>query len=508
MNAPGDRAARQGLITTRDLSPDARQAGWLHGALIVILIAAAIALLPALQAEVRQDEAATLLEFSAHGAWYPSTTYILPNNHMLFSAVLALWRTVVDGTVGLRALPALMLGCTSALLYAFGKREFGLAATVCALAFFLGSDLMLGFGLGLRGYPFTWPAALAMAMCAPAYLRSGALGWACGWFVGCAWAIVSVPTNVLLVPVTIVWAFACVRFDHRTPWRQLASRAAGALGLACAPLLVYTAHAGKMARMAQHLSGTWSPGELTAHWLLATGGQIWPLLLVAVAGIVIHARTESLPRAVRRALLWCAVYLAVVPAALSVLPMAPYPRILVPFLPMWCLALGTVVAYGCTRWPLLATAPGLALLATLGFACGKMLPACGGHALERGRGNDLCQQYYRANYHPRALMHEMERRLRGTSATVMLDTEASLAFAVAVGKRVDYPVKVLHFDRWRRLTPAARPSFVVTSGEAELEATLARVTTARPLLAEVAIDSGFFFKLYRLAWPAAASRPE
>jgi len=137
-----------------------------------------------------------------------------------------------------------------------------------------------------------------------------------------------------------------------------------------------------------------------------------------------------------------------------------------------------------------------------------MLPACGGHALERSRGNDLCQQYYRANYHPRALMHEMERRLRGTSATVMLDTEASLAFAVAVGKRVDYPVKVLHFDRWRRLTPAARPSFVVTSGEAELEATLARVTTARPLLAEVAIDSGFFFKLYRLAWPAAASRPE
>jgi hypothetical protein len=93
--------------------------------------------------------------------------------------------------------------------------------------------------------------------------------------------------------------------------------------------------------------------------------------------------------------------------------------------------------------------------------------------------------------------------MRGMKATVMLDTEASLALAVAVGKRVDYPIDVMHFDRWRRLTPGALPTYVVSSSQAQLDLTVARVTTARPLHAEVAIDTGYF-KLYRLVWQAEA----
>jgi hypothetical protein len=313
--------------SSRDSAPDPHHTTWLHGALLVILIAGAVALLPAMQAEIWQDEAATVLEFAAHGVWHPFTTYILPNNHMLFSAALALWRNLVDSSVGLRGLPALMLVCTTVLFYACGKRVFGLAATVCALAIFYGGDLLRGFGLGLRGYPFAWPATLAMAMCAFTYLRSGAGVWMSGWWCACAWAIATVPTNAILIPVALI----CARFEHRVAWRTLVLRAAGACGLGCMPLLVYAPHAEKMAKLARHLSSAWSLSDLTVQWLLATCGQIWPLGVLGAVGLVMRTRGAPVPRAVIRALLWFAVYLAVVPSVLAVLPIAPYPRFSCPF---------------------------------------------------------------------------------------------------------------------------------------------------------------------------------
>ena len=201
MAVTGDDAVAEQASAT---GPASTASGQLYTvAVIALLLLGLLRVLPGLADEIWQDEAATLLMFANQGVLHPFVDYALPNNHMLFSAVLAaLWSPGQD-PLPLRLLMLGSWGLTLLLCLAVGNHVVGRAASMVGLALLAASSLAIDFGLQLRGYAFSWPWTLLTLLAALRFMQYGSR-----WH-GAALAVVAL-ANVLILPTNLLGNALCV----------------------------------------------------------------------------------------------------------------------------------------------------------------------------------------------------------------------------------------------------------------------------------------------------------
>ena len=96
---------------------------WLAEVVALCVLLAMVSELPHLTDDAWQDEAATLMLFAAHSLGRAFSDYSMPNNHMLFSTILSLWRARGDSVLHARLLLELVWLVSTVLLLAIGRRS-------------------------------------------------------------------------------------------------------------------------------------------------------------------------------------------------------------------------------------------------------------------------------------------------------------------------------------------------------------------------------------------------
>lgn len=472
-------------------------------ALAASVVLAALRLWPEMTRDIWQDEATTLLFYARRGIWYPFTDYSLPNNHMLFSAVLATWWSQGDSVYYLRLLPALVSAVSVLGMLVLGARVVGRHGAALGLALFCASTVTPAFAVALRGYAFSWPCTLLLLASVGPFVRHAHAGAGAVFAVAAILNVAILPTNGLFALVAVVWAVATAPAGSVPVMPGKWRRAALALVASALGLLLYLPHAAMLARHAERQFSTWSDPELAAHWLLATLGNLWPLLPLFVLGLLPGApATHADGRHEDSAPQLLAAAVGTTTLVLLVMPTAIFPRALVPALPLWYLALGGVLARGLLRLPVRGRLPAgavAALLVALVALLGQRLPACAGHVPSAPGTHDLCQQFYRRDYHPSALLRAMEARFGSDTPSIMVDTEAAWGVGFAYWNAPRRPFRLIEWKRWPAAGDPAHPHLVIT----DTEASARRMLTARglgvPRTLERLIDSGHF-SLYGVHW--------
>ncbi len=302
------------------------------------------------------DEAYTLEQYATGQLSDAFTTYDAPNNHVLFSALLSLWKTwVVPGTPEipyyLRPLPILLYAASVLVLTLAAWRMAGRRAALIAGLLFATSHVTLNYAAQLRGYGFSWlPVAGAIWLTWLDARRPRR--WTLGGVVLLAGVAVGiVPTNALVIGILAAW-----RILLDGPRRPRAGRLVRYAVFLAAPLAALPVYLPNAAAFIETLRGHETAFTATGNageWWRATMIDLWwlwPVLAVGVALAGLRAlrageaapdRTPE-PSAAAFHLLLASAVLPLL--AWWALPNVPYPRTLVPLLPVWFLAWGLLAA--------------------------------------------------------------------------------------------------------------------------------------------------------------------
>jgi hypothetical protein len=482
-------------------------------AMFIVALIGTVHLLPELANPVWQDEAATLMIYASGNVRDAFADYTMPNNHMLFSAALSLvWSPGEDG-IRLRLLP-LISWFTTLLIFAGAMPRFAFATRVCAVALFSASAVTAAFALQLRGYAFSWPFALLVCASAPAFVVDGKRSAGIIYLLASVASVAILPSNALIAACCSGWTLL-ILIAQRQTCRRAWQRALLASVVPIAALALYLPHLEQLRQHANAGWSDWTDRALIGHWLLAAGGQYLPLLPLFAAGLWpalrAHARSLSLPDEHGGLLLGALGGGTLL--ALLILPIALFPRVLVPLLPLWCLAFGVLLqrvwCVVAVRWP--HRSPAVALLAVvLVYVVVQVMPACAG----LGRGDltraNLCGQFYREDYAPRAAFEFLRHHATVPQRPVMLDSEAAWALGFLAWNENYRGLRLVEYRAWRAAMPGnQRPAIVVTKAPGALARMLKFADLGQPRAARKIYDRGFF-EIWHLYWsePPAGSAAE
>jgi hypothetical protein len=195
--------------------------------LALIILGGALLRLRYLGGPMRYDEAFTFDAYALSGIGHITSTYDIPNNHILYSLLAHFsWQIFGDHVWTVR-LPAFLAGVALIpMTYLVARRLYNPRAALCAAALTAAVGPLVEFSVNGRGYTL---AALLMLIClwlATELLHRASLRlWAA--FVVCAVvAVYTVPTTAYGIAVVAVWMTMCAL---RSP-RQL--RLVGELAIA------------------------------------------------------------------------------------------------------------------------------------------------------------------------------------------------------------------------------------------------------------------------------------
>lgn len=470
----------------------------------VVFLAGVVAVAPHLHDEVWQDEAVTLLIYAAHGPLYPFTHYELPNNHILFSALLAVLHPEGESVFTLRLAMLAGWALTLLLLWWTARRTIGAFGACVALAVMAASSVAQDFALQLRGYAFAWSWTLLVYVTASHAATAGRLAAWLALFGAATASVLIMPTNIIVnvTAVTAAWLATWPSAGQPPLWRGAALYVMAGLGLAW-----YLVLHEQVTRLLGTDFSYWTAGGLLRHWWAATLlPWAWLAPLAAYGGWVLHRRPRTLvdavpPGAERRVLALIAAVVVVPTTAVVLAPAVPFPRNLVPLLPLLALAAGGLVGAGLAGLPL-NVAGRVAALAVLSLAVligGQWIAPCAGQLRPRAWPPDLCQHFYLEDYAPRATVRRLQDTLRGRTEPVMADDEITWASAYVVRTTPVQPAyPLVHFRRWRRLV-GVPPRFVLTHDLDRLATMLTLYGYGRPQRVERLWSTGFFV-LYELEW--------
>lgn len=472
-------------------------------AFALVGVLASMTLLPQLANPVWQDEAATLMVFASGSFTDAFTNYSMPNNHPLFSAILSLLWTRGDSGLALRLLPLLSWLATLTLL-ATALPRFAAGARLCGLALFSASAVTAAFALQLRGYAMSWPFALLLCRAAPTFVIHArpTAGLLC--VLWCFALVAIVPSNALVGAVCGGWMLLITLWLRPTS-RLMWVRAVGVALLPLIALSIYLPHFEQLRHHANSGLSSWPDAALISHWLLASSAQFVPLLPLFLIGGWLGVRRRRVPDALaddHAGLLLGAALVSVV-VAVVLLPVALFPRLLVPLLPLWCLALGALMrrswrAFSESRQRLPRSVGLIALLAV--YLIAQRLPACGGFWPQEIARADLCQQFYRQDYRPRAAYDFLHQQPGAAAQAVMLDSEAAWAFGFLAWNGAGSALNLVEYRAWRNATPAREPpAFVVTRKQGDFIHLLQSANLSEPQRAQRIFAQGFF-EIWHLYW--------
>lgn len=450
--------------------------------------------LPHLPEAIWQDEAVTLMFYSAQGVAYPFLHYGLPNNHVGFSAMLAAWLALFPGGVDietLRWLPLLLFALSIPATLAAGTRLAGPVAGLVAALMFSTSPVAANFATQLRGYGPSWLFLSLMLVFALPPTRAGSrwsflAGYTASTFV----AVAILPTN--LVFALLIAGAASLAHVSAKRWMLRESMPEVLALLAIPPaclLLAYAGIFGELAGMSRVALSSWTGPALLSEWWRATLWDIRWLVPFAGAGALLGAwewRDTAPSDPERRGWLVSMALVIGLGAALLASPNPPFPRSLVPFLPIWFCALACLAVYGgrvllvrkrrvAFAFALLASAVPLAFVDSTD---------CRG---DPGRGGaydyDLCHQYFRDDYHPDQVVAAWNA-LGTPQLPIVGDYEAFYALRV-LGSGA--PVHSSQAFRW---TPE-RPPLIVAANREEFDQVRAQIGAGGQDYA-LLVDTGYF----------------
>ena len=415
--------------------------GWRGVVPYVVVIAAGCWLAaPHLSDEVWYDEAYTLEHFATGTPGHAFTRYTKPNNHVLFSAALSLWRSMGTSPATLRALPLLLFLATLGVLVAATGRLAGPSVGVLAGVMFATAHVTQNFAVQLRGYGPSWLPVAVGLLALPRFLESGSRWWGGLYVAGASIGIGLVPTSLTVFAVFAVWATAVTPL----PWRRFVGRLAVVWLAPLAGLLWYVAVWQTVLQKSQEqwTAQTWP--NVFGHWLWATLIDFWwlaPLLLLGFIGLARQAlrARERGPASPRGHVFLVSACVIEAPLAYAFLPQTPFPRTLVPLLPLWYVVLAVLIMAGwrrvfrnkrrVSRVAMAALIVGMFALAGLRETGGT------GYASRNPPGSkpqDLYDQYYHRDFHPaRAVALAAEFAAR-TGGVILTDNSDLWALRYAV----------------------------------------------------------------------------
>jgi hypothetical protein len=384
-------------------------------AVLAVGLLALLNALPHMHDPIWQDEAATLLNFTTTGWRRALFDYRSPNNHILFSAMMAawlsLWRNGVD-VFALRLLPLLTYLAAVPVLMLAARRMAGRAGAVVAGLLFAVSAVAANFATQLRGYGPSWLFVAGALLCALHAADGRRVSWRTGYVLACVGAVWMVPSNLPLMLATGI-AVALYLVISKG-WRADGVRNACVV-LALGPFLGLLGYAGVFERLLEHgriALSDWSRFDLAMAWVQGALLDFWYLLPAIAAGLALGAKQawqgwRAGDREPTAQLALVLALLAAVGGVIVVMPNTPFPRTLVPFLPAWLCALAWCIAQLLRAIPArrdLRLAGATALAAAALMLPASPLPACRGATSARSELEyDLCYQFFRDHYQPEAV---------------------------------------------------------------------------------------------------------
>lgn len=385
--------------------------------LVVAGVGVAALLVPHLADPLWQDELKTLELFSSHGFLHPFRVYPFPNNHVLFSALLSLFGDLpwsFEPWVS-RLLPAACFGGSLVFLAVAVARMGGMRAALLAVLLFGTSHVSLAFASELRGYAVAWLPLCVAWWGLPRWIARGGALRGGAYLLATGSSVAILPTNLWIAAVLGVYALLIAWLERDT----LGPRGLGrAVFAALAPLsggLAYVAIWREVLQTAGRDWSDWTLSSLAGHWLWATTTDFAWLLPVAVVGLGVlvrgSARGGARAQACRRTLVYCGCCALVPLLGFGLFPQVPYPRNLVPLLPLWYGGLALVLAAAWEALPGVSrgldTALRLALCLVLLGAAGLRESRGADYAVRHpepvsGLVQDLYDQYYHHAFDPSA----------------------------------------------------------------------------------------------------------
>lgn len=471
------------------------QVKWLSPAiwLPIFITVGVLLVLPRLSDAVWQDEAYTLINFSSHGFLYPFTDYHLPNNHVLLSALLSQWWSPGDSVVHLR-LPLLLAFLLSIVILAWGTvRHFGMLAAVIATTFFVSCTITSNFALQLRGYGLSWLFAALMLWSLPSYLLDRR------WLIAAVFSLAGgallalIPTNLIVYGVLIAWGWWLVFLDQAptdVKVRQL-------LAITLAPLLIgLIAYIGiwhQLLAVAGHGYSDWSKLELVTQLAMTFFSEYWLFLPLIMAGI--YYLLKETKQHARQARVELGILLAVLVLPtffLLIMKQAPFPRNLVPLLPVICVVLGMLTSKACAGLGM-SPAKGavvISLLAVVSFAIRSWLPC--GQFIDTNRVGNLCQQYYQHDYQPETVMQYFLKNSLN-QATILTGFEGMYALEF-ININYGLGMDIRHYKSYRAGSTRQSP-WIVTEGDEKIDIFIKQLRLDASSYVQV-LDTGYF-KIYQ-----------
>lgn len=431
--------------------------------------------MPHLREELWQDEAFALAEDGGSSFLQPFQHYWTPNNHIGFSVMLVAWiklfpsgLTVVD----LRALPLLLFVLAIPATFLAGRRLGGPICGLVASLLFATSTVASNFATQIRGYGPSWLFIALAFLCAMNVAQPrNATGWRIGYVLATLTAIAILPSNLYWMAVVAggasVYLFLEARQRGGRPLVTIAILLA--VPPACL-LLAYSAIWSELVRVGVLDLSPWTRASLLKNWAFGTFSDIRWIVPLIGAGLLAgswHAWTnrDSAPEARRPELVLSVLLLAGLAATVYLMPHAPFPRHLVPFLPIWFCAVAYLVCRGLSllrcRDARLAYVLGAALLA-VPLAVAKPAASCKtapspGTAFDY----DLCHQYFRDNYHPSKVV-EFWSALGRPDVPIVTDYEGYFSIAI-----LHSPVEVFEYREYP--STSGRIPLIVAHDQASLE---------------------------------------
>lgn len=323
-----------------------------RGALVLIVLAAAVARAASLGQPMRYDESVTFLYFIGRPWGTAISSYQFPNNHLLYTVAAKLTSLLGGGAAWALRLPAFVAGVAIVpLTYAVGRALFTRASGLIGAALAAGSTPLILYSANARGYAFVVAAYLGLLLIAARIRDAGATRrrWIAFALVGGA-GLATIPVMLYPLGAVALWlALALVVERGTAAGPTLAGLAAALAGAGLVALVAYapilganglaalTANKFVAASSWPHFYRELLPGIAGA---LASWGQPFPLpvaVLLALAAAAGAAGSMRITREGVSVLLAAYVWSA---ALLIATHRAPFPRTWLWLVPVAALLVG------------------------------------------------------------------------------------------------------------------------------------------------------------------------
>lgn len=277
------------------------------------------------------DEAVTITNFML----LPSISkiyhaYVIPNNHIVYTAILKLWFELYSPEIMLDLflrLPSLIFGMTAVIIiYCRWRKRFGMLAAVTAAGCLASTPAFSIYAVAVRGYMLAFLLVLIGLELAGCWMTKRNWYILSGYFL-VAWLAVGVMPTCIFAFIAIILLFFPLPLSRSAiiRWLPLAIIPPAAAAVFYVPILP------SLLKAAALKEGWSSPVAAMVTFYSAVIIAVLPLLPAVLWQLPWQRRRNY---AVWRLLLTCCIMLLPVLFFLIRSP-APFPRIFFPLLPVW-----------------------------------------------------------------------------------------------------------------------------------------------------------------------------